>query len=69
MKAFVANTALAIALVASVLTLIVVHEFLASVADGTSRFVPIRRWLAVSVGVLAVLLGALIVARFYFLRT
>ncbi len=69
MKSFVADATLAIATVAGVLALIVAHEVLAALAGGSERFAPARRWLAVAVGVLVVILAVLIAARFYYLRT
>lgn len=69
MKSLVANAALGIASVASVLVLIVVHELLAVIAGGADRFAVARRWLTVVIAVLVAALALLIIARFYYLRT
>ena len=69
MKSLVANAAIGIASVASVLILIVVHEVLATIANGPDRFIAARRLLGVVIAVLVAVLAVLIVARFYYLRT
>jgi hypothetical protein len=69
MKALVANAALGIVSVASVLVLIVVHEVLAAVANGADRFVVARRRLSVAIAILGAVLALVIIARFYYLRT
>jgi hypothetical protein len=68
-KTLVANAALGIVSVASVLILIVIHEVLATIADGPGRFTVARRRLSLAIAVLVVVLAVLIVARFYYLRT
>ncbi len=69
MKSLVANAALAIVTVTAVLAVIVAHEVLAAIADGSQRFSVARRWLAVATAVLVVIVAAVIAARFYYLRT
>jgi hypothetical protein len=68
-KSLVANAALGIVSVASVLVLIVIHELLAAIAGGPDRFVVARRWLTIVIGVLVAALALIIIARFYYLRT
>jgi ABC-type antimicrobial peptide transport system permease subunit len=68
-KSLVANAALAIVTVAGVLALVVVHEVLAVLENDSDRFALARRWLAVAVAVLVVIVAAVIAARFYYLRT
>jgi type IV secretory pathway VirB2 component (pilin) len=67
-KSFVANAAVGIASVASVLILIIVHEALAAMADGADRFAWARRWLAGAIATLVVVLAIIVIARFYYLR-
>jgi hypothetical protein len=69
MKAFFSNGVLGILVVAPVLILMVAHEVLAVLAGGQTRFVTARRRLTLVVGVLVVVLAAVIIARFYYLRT
>lgn len=69
MKSLVANAALGIASVSTVLILIAIHEVLAAIAGGPDRFVVVRRWLSVVIGLLVAVLAILIIARFYYLRT
>lgn len=69
MKSLSANAPLAIFLVASVLALIVSHEYLAALAGDSDRFAMTRRWLSRAFTVLVVVLSLLIISRFYYLRT
>ena len=69
MKSLVANAALAIVIVVGVLALIVAHEVLATLANGSDRFALTRRWLSVAIAVLVLVVAVVIVARFYYLRT
>jgi len=68
MKTFVANAAVGIFAVASVVVLIVAHEMLAAIAGTSGRFVVARKWIARAFAVLGLLLAVLIIARFYYLR-
>ncbi len=69
MKTLVASAPLGIVVVATALVLIVVHEVLAAIDDGAGRFAGIQRWLTTVIAVVVVVLTALIIARFYYLRT
>jgi uncharacterized membrane protein (UPF0136 family) len=68
-KSLVANAALGIVAVASVMVLIVAHEVLATIAGPAPRFVQTRKWLSRVFTVLGILLAVLIAARFYYLRS
>lgn len=69
MKSLVANAAVGIVTVVSVLVLIVMHEVLAAIAGTSDRYVVARRWLSRAFAVLGIVLAVLIAARFYYLRT